>query len=29
MNAHLTKPVEPNSLYQVLGELIYKAENVD
>ena len=29
MNAHLTKPVEPNSLYQVLGELIYKAENAD
>ena len=27
MNAHLTKPVEPNSLYQVLGELIYEAEN--
>ncbi len=27
MNAHLTKPVEPNSLYQALGELIYAAEN--
>ena len=27
MNAHLTKPVEPNNLYQVLGELIYEAEN--
>ena len=26
MNAHLTKPVEPNVLYQVLGELIYEAE---
>ena len=25
MNAHLTKPVEPNVLYQVLGELIYEA----
>ncbi len=27
MNAHLTKPVEPSSLYQVLGELIYKSEH--
>ena len=27
MNAHLTKPVEPNTLYQVLGELIYEARN--
>ena len=27
MNAHLTKPVEPNTLYQALGELIYKADN--
>ena len=27
MNAHLTKPVEPNLLYQVLGELIYEARN--
>ena len=26
MNAHLTKPIEPNNLYQVLGELIYEAE---
>ena len=25
MNAHLTKPVEPDSLYRVLGELIYEA----
>jgi CheY-like chemotaxis protein len=27
MDAHLTKPVEPNSLYQALGELIYQAEH--
>ncbi|MBQ4382457.1 MAG: response regulator, partial [Oscillospiraceae bacterium] len=27
MNAHLTKPVEPEHLYQTLGELIYEAEN--
>ncbi|MBR0410481.1 MAG: amino acid permease [Eubacterium sp.] len=27
MNAHLTKPVEPENLYQVLGELIYEAES--
>jgi CheY-like chemotaxis protein len=27
MNAHLTKPVEPNSLYEALGALIYDAEN--
>ena len=27
MNAHLTKPIEPNNLYQALGELIYEAEN--
>ncbi len=27
MNAHLTKPVESNNLYQVLGELIYEAEH--
>ena len=27
MNAHLTKPIEPASLYQALGELIYEAEN--
>ena len=26
MNAHLTKPVEPEHLYQTLGELIYEAE---
>ena len=26
MNAHLTKPVEPDYLYQILGELIYEAE---
>ena len=26
MNAHLTKPVEPDHLYQTLGELIYEAE---
>ena len=27
MNAHLTKPVEPDHLYQTLGELIYEAES--
>ena len=27
MNAHLTKPIEPNHLYQALGELIYQAEH--
>ena len=27
MNAHLSKPVEPATLYQALGELIYEAEN--
>ena len=27
MNAHLTKPVEPEHLYQTLGELIWEAEN--
>ena len=27
MNAHLSKPVEPEVLYQTLGELIYEAEN--
>ena len=26
MNAHLSKPVEPEHLYQTLGELIYEAE---
>ncbi len=26
MNAHLTKPLEPEHLYQTLGELIYEAE---
>ena len=26
MNAHLTKPVEPEKLYQALGELIFEAE---
>ena len=26
MNAHLSKPVEPDQLYQTLGELIYEAE---
>ena len=27
MNAHLSKPVEPELLYQTIGELIYEAEN--
>ncbi len=27
MNAHLSKPVEPNNLYQALGELIYESKN--
>ncbi len=27
MNAHLTKPVESDHLFQTLGELIYEAEN--
>ncbi|MBQ8095162.1 MAG: response regulator [Clostridia bacterium] len=27
MNAHLTKPVEPDQVYQTLGELIYEAEH--
>ena len=26
MNAHLSKPIEPDHLYQTLGELIYEAE---
>ena len=26
MNAHLSKPVKPDRLYRVLGELIYLAE---
>ena len=29
MNAHLSKPVEPDHLLRVLGELIYEAENPD
>ena len=29
MNAHLSKPVEPDHLYQPLAELIYEAENSD
>ena len=27
MNAHLSKPVEPDMLYQMLEELIWEAEN--
>ena len=27
MNAHLTKPVEPEYLYRTLGELIWETEN--
>jgi CheY-like chemotaxis protein len=27
MNAHLTKPVEPEHLFKTLGELIWEAEN--
>jgi CheY-like chemotaxis protein len=27
MNAHLSKPVEPEHLYQTLEELIWEAEN--
>ena len=27
MNAHLTKLIEPNHLYQAFGELIYQAEH--
>jgi hypothetical protein len=26
MNAHLSKPVEPDHLFQTLGELIWEAE---
>ena len=26
MNAHLSKPVDPDHLFRTLGELIYKAE---
>jgi CheY-like chemotaxis protein len=26
MNAHLSKPVEPDELYRTLGELIHEAE---
>jgi len=29
MNAHLSKPVEPDHLYRTLGELIYEAEKTD
>ena len=29
MNAHLTKPVESDSLFQTLGELIYASEHQD
>ena len=29
MNAHLTKPIEPDNLYRALGELIYQAEHRD
>jgi CheY-like chemotaxis protein len=28
MNAHLSKPVEPDHLYRTLGELIYEAEQI-
>ncbi len=27
MNAHLSKPVEPDHLFKTLGELIWEAEN--
>jgi CheY-like chemotaxis protein len=27
MNAHLTKPVEPDHLFKTLGELIWETEN--
>ena len=26
MNAHLTKPVEPETLFRALGELVYEAD---
>jgi len=29
MNAHLSKPVEPDHLYRTLAELIYEAEKAD
>ena len=29
MNAHLTKPVEPDRLYQTLEELIWESERTD
>jgi CheY-like chemotaxis protein len=29
MNAHLSKPVEPDHLYRILGELIYEAEKAE
>ena len=29
MNAHLTKPIEPDNLYRALDELIYQAEHRD
>ena len=28
MNAHLSKPVEPERLYQILEELIWEAKNI-
>ena len=29
MNAHLSKPIEPDHLYRILGELIYEAEKAE
>jgi CheY-like chemotaxis protein len=29
MNAHLSKPVEPDHLYRTLGELIYEAKKAE
>lgn len=29
MNAHLSKPVEPDRLYQTLEELIWEAQNAE